>query len=96
MNNYGQNTKKYAEAMEWRDWQTCELICSEHEGLLQAIVKLEQELSKLRDQLAQRDAAIAVMRNALHLIKFSLDRYDEETAIDALAKAEQILGGKSE
>jgi hypothetical protein len=47
MSNYGPNTKKYAEAMEWRDWQTCELICAEHEGLLQAI----QAISKERDEL---------------------------------------------
>jgi hypothetical protein len=42
MSNYGPNTKKYAEAMKLRDWQTCELICAEHEGLLQEIVKRDR------------------------------------------------------
>jgi len=46
MKPFGTNSKKYAEAMQWRDWQTCELICAEHEELLQTILALESKLAE--------------------------------------------------
>lgn len=52
MSKFGTNTKKYAEAMQWRDWETCNLICEEHEILLQQIQHTESENKKLREELA--------------------------------------------
>lgn len=51
MSSYGTNTKKYAEAMKWRNWQTCELICEEHKELVETIKKLEAENHQLREEI---------------------------------------------
>lgn len=45
------NNKKYIEAVSFRDWQTCDLICDEHTVLVGRIKNLEQELQKTREQL---------------------------------------------
>lgn len=45
------NNKKYIEAVSFRDWQTCDLICDEHSVLVSRIKQLEQELQKTREQL---------------------------------------------
>ena len=43
MSDYGAKSKKYAEAIQWRDWQTCDLIVEEHESLLVEIQKLKAD-----------------------------------------------------
>jgi predicted alpha-1,6-mannanase (GH76 family) len=45
----GANTKKYAEAMKWRDWQTCDLICEEHETLVKEIDELKRRLMEAEE-----------------------------------------------
>lgn len=45
------NNKKYIEAVSFRDWQTCDLICDEHSVLVGRINSLEQELQKTEAQL---------------------------------------------
>lgn len=74
------------------------------------IAELEQELTKLMAQLAQRDEAIKVMREALDklidasIIYGHVNQYDEPNNILemrlsaelALLKTEQILGDKHE
>lgn len=35
-------TKKYQEAIEFRDWQTCDLIADEHKELVKIITDLEE------------------------------------------------------
>ena len=44
MSDYGTKSKKYAEAMKWRDWQTCDLIVDEHRALVEEITKLKEAL----------------------------------------------------
>lgn len=49
MKNGGTNTKKYAEAMERRDWQTCDLICEEHECLQKELSQLKADNELMRE-----------------------------------------------
>ena len=44
MSDYGTKSQKYAEAMKWRDWQTCDLIADEHLALVEEITKLKEAL----------------------------------------------------
>ena len=37
--------KKYTEAIQWRDWDTCEIIAEEHKTLIDRIKELEQKLA---------------------------------------------------
>ena len=52
------NNKKYIEAVSFRDWQTCDLICDEHSVLVGRIKNLEQELQKTREQLEKCESAL--------------------------------------
>ena len=40
--------KKYQEAIQNRDWQTCDLIADENEALLKQVKKLQTENERLR------------------------------------------------
>lgn len=44
-------TKKYEEAIQYRDWQTCDLIAEEHGELVETIKSLEQKLAIAVDAL---------------------------------------------
>ena len=57
------NNKKYIEAVSFRDWQTCDLICDEHSVLVDRIKNLEQELQKTREQLEKAEKVIEFYGN---------------------------------
>ena len=46
------NTKKHQEAIEWRDWQTCDLIAEEHKELLDIIKKTRKDLKWALNELS--------------------------------------------
>lgn len=39
------DNKKYQEAVQFRDWQTCDLICEEHRELVSEIEKRDRLIS---------------------------------------------------
>lgn len=73
------NNKKYIEAVSFRDWQTCDLICDEHSVLVGRIKHLEQELQKTREQLEKTEKVISELIEAIpHYEDCSL--FDDEDA----------------
>lgn len=98
--------KLYIEFVESMDMDIPDNDCTDYrdqddyramEFTFNKISHYKQEISKLRDQLAQRDEAIKLMREALDLWNETGDTYSiNQAAREALAKAEQILGDKHE
>lgn len=43
--------KKYTEAIQWRDWDTCEIIAEEHKTLIDRIKELEQKLAEAEEHM---------------------------------------------
>lgn len=59
------NNKKYIEAVSFRDWQTCDLICDEHSVLVDRIKFLEQELQKAQHEVKSLKSAYEKNINSL-------------------------------
>ena len=51
------NNKKYIEAVSFRDWQTCDLICDEHSVLVGRIKHLQKDLDLALNAL-QRESEV--------------------------------------
>lgn len=56
--------EKYIEAVKWRDWQTCELICHEHKELVNQIDLLNVKNKSLHDIIENQQAEIKALQDA--------------------------------
>ena len=79
------NNKKYIEAVSFRDWQTCDLICDEHSVLVDRIKNLEQELQKTREQLKKVEEVLRTVTESAESLMTLGDRYTEhgQNIVDA-------------
>lgn len=98
MKNGGTNTKKYAEAMERRDWQTCDLICEEHEYLQKEIDSLSKLIKQcgcgdivgqcacLERELKERDERIKELENEIENYEINILKVmkNRDIAVEAL------------
>ena len=78
MKPFGTNSKKYAEAMQWRDWQTCDLIADEHKQLVNEITELRQRLLEAEDKLTDEQIEHSVTKGKLGVAREALEFYDTQ------------------
>ena len=83
------NNKKYIEAVSFRDWQTCDLICDEHSVLVGRINNLQKDLDLALNALQRESEVNEELEQELQKTREQLEEKDkeiEEYRLNAIGK----------